>query len=69
MLYPLGWALLAFLCGSLPFSVWLPRLAGGRDARQFGDGNPGATNAFRAGGAGVGLAVLLLCLLYTSRCV
>ena len=24
----------------LPFSVWLPRLAGGRDARQFGDGNP-----------------------------
>ncbi|CUS04883.2 Glycerol-3-phosphate acyltransferase [Candidatus Promineifilum breve] len=60
MLYPLGWALLAFLCGSLPFSVWLPRLAGGRDARQFGDGNPGATNAFRAGGAGVGLAVLLL---------
>jgi glycerol-3-phosphate acyltransferase PlsY len=60
MLYPLVWALLAFFLGSLPFAVWLPRLVGGQDARQFGDGNPGATNAFRAGGPGVGLAALLL---------
>lgn len=28
--------------------------------RRYGDGNPGATNAFRVGGAGVGLAALLL---------
>lgn len=60
MLSPYLWVLFAYLCGSLPFSVWLPRIFARRDARQFGDGNPGATNAFRAGGAGVGLAVLLL---------
>lgn len=60
MLIPYLWALLAFFCGSLPFSVWLPRLVGGQDARQFGDGNPGSTNAFKAGGAGVGLAALIL---------
>jgi glycerol-3-phosphate acyltransferase PlsY len=54
------WALLAFLCGAIPFSVWLPQLLRHKDARNFGDGNPGATNAFRAGGAAVGLAALLL---------
>lgn len=59
-LFTLAWVLLAFLCGSLPFSVWLPRLIRRRDARQFGDGNPGATNAFRAGGPAVGLLALLL---------
>jgi glycerol-3-phosphate acyltransferase PlsY len=56
----LAWVALAFLCGSLPFSVWLPRIVRRRDARHFGDGNPGATNAFRAGGVAVGLAALLL---------
>ena len=56
----LAWALLAFVCGSLPFSVWLPRIFRRRDARGFGDGNPGATNAFRAAGAPIGLLVLLL---------
>ncbi len=54
------WILLAFFCGSLPFSVWLPKLIRNEDVRRFGDRNPGATNAFRAGGAGVGLAALLL---------
>jgi glycerol-3-phosphate acyltransferase PlsY len=56
----LVWVALAFVCGSLPFSVWLPRIVRRRDARQFGDGNPGATNAFWAGGPAVGLAALLL---------
>jgi glycerol-3-phosphate acyltransferase PlsY len=51
---------LAFLCGSLPFSVWLGRLFMHRDVRQFGDGNPGAANAFRAGSKWVGLLVLML---------
>lgn len=54
------WALLAFFCGSLPFSVWLPRLIRHRDVRSVGDGNPGATNAFRAGGAAIGLLALML---------
>lgn len=52
--------LLAFLCGSLPFSVWLGRIVCRTDVRHFGDGNPGATNAFRAGGALPGLLALML---------
>ena len=51
--------LFAYLCGSLPFSVWLSKLFLHRDARHYGDGNPGAVNAFRAGKL-VGLLVLVL---------
>lgn len=53
------WLLFSFLLGSLPFSVWVARLAG-RDPRSVGDGNPGATNALKAGGKAIGLAALLL---------
>ena len=52
--------LVAFLAGSLPFSVWVGRLLLGVDIRQFGDGNPGAANAFRAGSQLAGLLVLVL---------
>ena len=51
---------LAYLCGSLPFSVWLGDILLGLDVRKFGDGNPGAANAFRTGNKLVGLFVLLL---------
>jgi len=51
---------IAFLCGSLPFSVWLGKLFVGVDVRQYGDGNPGSANVFRAGNKVVGLAALLL---------
>jgi glycerol-3-phosphate acyltransferase PlsY len=51
---------LAFLCGSLPFSVWLGKILLGLDVRKYGDGNPGAANAFRTGNKLVGLLVLLL---------
>jgi acyl phosphate:glycerol-3-phosphate acyltransferase len=60
ILLPLVWVALAFLCGSLPFSVWLGKLATGKDVRQVGDGNPGATNVFRAGSKLVGTLVLIL---------
>jgi glycerol-3-phosphate acyltransferase PlsY len=53
------WTIFAFLCGSLPFSVWVSRLFG-KDARAVGDGNPGATNALKAGGWYVGLIAFLL---------
>lgn len=53
------WTAFAFLCGSLPFSVWISRLFG-KDARSVGDGNPGATNALKAGGWYVGLIAFLL---------
>ena len=50
----------AFLCGALPFSVWLGKLFVGLDVRTLGDGNPGAANAFRTGNRLVGLFSLLL---------
>ncbi len=60
LFFPLLFALFAFLLGSLPFSVWLSRWLAGADVRAVGDGNPGATNAFKAGGWRAGLASLLL---------
>lgn len=59
MLEVILWIGLSFLSGSLPFAVWLGRLKG-KDVRSVGDKNPGAINAFRAGGKWIGLAVLLL---------
>ena len=54
------WVILSFLAGSLPFSVWVGRLALQKDVRQYGDGNPGASNVFRAGGKGWGVLAILL---------
>jgi len=51
---------LAFLFGAFPFSVWLGKILLGEDVRKFGDGNPGAANAFRAGNKLVGLLALML---------
>jgi glycerol-3-phosphate acyltransferase PlsY len=56
----LFWVLWAYLMGALPWSVWLGRLVYGIDPRDYGDGNPGAANAFRAGGKRLGAAVILL---------
>ena len=53
-------SIVAFLSGSLPFASWLGRLVAKKEVRAVGDGNPGATNAFRAGGLSLGIAVLLL---------
>lgn len=44
------WTALAFLCGALPFSVWIGRYGLKKDITQYGDNNPGATNVLRAGG-------------------
>jgi glycerol-3-phosphate acyltransferase PlsY len=54
------WIALSFISGSLPFSVWLGRLFLGKDIREYGDGNPGATNVFRAGSPVLGVISLLL---------
>jgi glycerol-3-phosphate acyltransferase PlsY len=40
--------LIAFLSGSIPFSVIVGRLAMKADIRDYGDHNPGATNVLRA---------------------
>ena len=50
----------ALLCGSLPFSLWVGRWLAGRDVREAGDHNPGATNALHVGGWRVGLVAFML---------
>lgn len=52
--------LIAFLSGSIPFSLWLGKLFLKMDVRQVGDGNPGATNVIKAGGTSIGVIALLL---------
>ena len=53
-------AVFAFGLGACPLSVWIGRWFLGRDIREYGDGNPGAANVFRAGGHKLGyLAVIL----------
>ncbi len=54
------WFLIAFMCGALPFSVWVGRLALCTEIRNYGDHNPGATNVIRAGGWKWGAPALLL---------
>jgi len=50
----------AFCLGACPFSVWIGRYLLGKDIGEYGDGNPGAANVFRAGGHKSGyLAVIL----------
>ncbi|NLE51631.1 MAG: glycerol-3-phosphate acyltransferase [Chloroflexi bacterium] len=56
----LALCLLAYLSGAIPWSVWLGRAFYGVDVRAVADGNPGATNAYRAGGWKLGAAVVLL---------
>lgn len=60
MSHPLFWIVLSFFSGALPFSVWIGKIFVGEDIRQFGDGNPGAFNVFRAGGKGWGWLAILL---------
>ena len=51
--------LVAFFSGSIPFSYIFGKLFLKVDIRDFGDKNPGAVNAFRAGGFWVGFLSLL----------
>jgi len=52
--------IMSFLSGSIPFSVLVVSRFLGRDVRNYGDGNPGTVNAFKAGGLRYGLAVGML---------
>ena len=51
--------LLAYLLGSIPSSVWMGKLFFGKDVREHGSGNPGATNTARILGWKAGIIVLL----------
>ena len=60
LFYSVLLALFAFWLGAFPFSVCIGRWFLGKDIRDYGDGNPGAVNVFRAGGQKLGyLAVFL----------
>lgn len=54
---------LSFLSGAVPYSVILGKLLLKEDIREYGDGNPGAANLWRAGGPLYGLTAVLLDLL------
>lgn len=56
----LGFAVLAYLLGSIPTAIWVGRKYFGVDVREHGSGNAGATNVFRVLGKGPGTVVLLL---------
>lgn len=60
-LFSLGLAMMmGFFSGAVPFSLIIGRLFLGEDVRRYGDGNPGAVNAWRAGGWKTGVPALLL---------
>ncbi|MCX6006573.1 MAG: glycerol-3-phosphate acyltransferase [Chloroflexi bacterium] len=53
-------ALSAFILGGCPFSVWVGQWVLNKDIRKYGDGNPGSSNVFKAGGKKWGVLALLL---------
>jgi acyl-phosphate glycerol 3-phosphate acyltransferase len=54
------WVIFALFCGSLPLSYWLGNLVLKVDIRQYGDGNPGGVNVWKAGGPRWGILAILL---------
>jgi len=53
-------AVFSYFIGGLPFGYWFVRASSGRDIREFGSGNIGATNVQRTAGTKAGLVVLFL---------
>jgi glycerol-3-phosphate acyltransferase PlsY len=56
----LFWGVIAYVIGSIPSSVWIGKSYFGKDVRDYGSGNAGATNTFRVLGTQAGIVVLLL---------
>ncbi|MCF8086364.1 MAG: glycerol-3-phosphate 1-O-acyltransferase PlsY [Desulfohalobiaceae bacterium] len=59
----LGWLLVVYIVGSVPFGLLLAKIGRGIDPRQHGSKNTGATNVARTCGRRYGIATLLLDLL------
>jgi len=60
MMIELSLVAFAYFVGSIPFAYIFVRYVTGRDVRQEGSGNVGATNALRSAGWKVGVAVTVL---------
>ena len=54
------WGIIAYVIGSIPSSIWIGKSYFGKDVRDFGSGNAGASNTFRVLGKRAGIIVLLL---------
>lgn len=64
MIYYISYAIFGYLCGSILFGYWIPKLVRGIDVRELSDdGNPGAANTFCHAGVPCGIAVLFFDLL------
>ena len=60
LIVDLGLSLLGYLCGSLPFALWITRWRKGTDVRLSGSGHATTTNTIRQAGWGAGVIVFLL---------
>jgi glycerol-3-phosphate acyltransferase PlsY len=60
LFYSVVLAVFAFLLAGCPFSLWMGKWLLHKDIREYGDGNPGATNVFRAGSIVAGALAILL---------
>lgn len=60
MIWELLLVVVAYLLGSVPSALFVVWMMTGRDVRDLGSGNIGATNATRAGGIRAGLVVTFL---------
>jgi glycerol-3-phosphate acyltransferase PlsY len=58
IILPFLFPILGYLFGSLPFSIWVTRLAKGVDVRAAGSGHATTTNTIRQAGWGALVAIL-----------
>jgi glycerol-3-phosphate acyltransferase PlsY len=56
----LGFVILGYLFGSLPFALWITKLVKGVDVRDAGSGHVSTTNTIRQAGWVAGIFVLIL---------
>ena len=54
-------AIISYLIGSVNFSILLSKMLSGKDIRESGSGNAGATNMLRTYGKKMGVSCYKLC--------